>query len=175
MSFHSSGSRTLLDVGFTRLDEVTITAPDGVTGSRYVLRLPDAVAVVPVGDGMVTLIEQYRAPHDVTLLEIPAGMLDVEGEAPEDAAIRELKEEVGLTATTLTHLADVVTSPGVTDEVIAIFLGEGVGEVDRTPHGLEERFARVVTMPLDQAVAKALAGEIPDAKTVVGLLLASLR
>jgi ADP-ribose pyrophosphatase len=166
-------SRTLTDVGFTRLDELTVEAPDGTHATRYALRLPSAVAVVPIREGEVTLIEQYRAPHNQVILEIPAGMLDVAGEGAEETARRELEEEVGLTASSLTHLVDIATSPGVTDEIVSVYLAEGVEPATRRPHGIEERYATVVVMPLDEALGMVSTGRIADAKTVVGLLLAS--
>lgn len=171
--FRTTGSRVVADVGFTRLDEVTIEAPDGSTATRFVLRLSNAVAVVPLDGDDVVLIEQYRAPFDEPLLEIPAGVLDVEGEDPESAARRELEEEVGYRASELTHLTDLITSPGVTDEVISLYVATGIEPVDRRPEGPEERHARVVSMPLSTALDEVKAGRIRDAKSAIALWLAS--
>ncbi len=172
-SFHTTGSKTIADVGFARLDEVTIEAPDGTTALRYVLRLPNAVAVVPLYGADVVLIEQYRAPLGEAILEIPAGMLDIPGEDPIAAARRELEEEVGFSAGHLEHLTDIVTSPGTTDEVVSLYLAQGIQPVPRKPEGPEERHATVVTMPLAQAVEQVRIGRIKDAKSVVGILLAA--
>lgn len=170
-----TGSRTIADVGFTRLDEVTIEAPDGSTAVRYALRLANAVAVVPLDGADVILIEQYRSPIDRRLLEIPAGVLDVEGEGPEVAAARELEEEIGFTARSLLHLTDLITSPGVVDEVISIYLADGVHHADRKPEGPEERYADVHRMPLSEAIDLVHTGRIRDGKSIVGLLLAAGR
>ncbi len=75
--FRTTGTRNVADVGFTRLDEVTIEAPDGSTAIRFVLRMHQAVAVVPLDGDEVVLIEQYRTPFGESLLEIPAGVLDI--------------------------------------------------------------------------------------------------
>ena len=173
VSFHTTGSRSIVDVGFARLDEVTIEAPDGTRALRYVLRVPNAVAVVPLDGADVVLIEQYRAPLGEAILEIPAGTLDIPGEDPIAAARRELVEEVGFSAGHLEHLTDIVTSPGVTDEVMSLYLAQGIEPVPRMPEGPEERHATVVTMPLAQAVEQVRTGRIKDAKSVVGILLAA--
>ena len=164
---------TIADVGFARLEQVTIEAPDGSRAVRYVLRLPNAVAVVPLLGDDVVLIEQHRAPHGEAVLEIPAGMLDVAGEEPADAARRELVEEVGYVAEDLVYLTDIITSPGVTDEVISLYLATDLEPIERRPGGIEERHARVVTMALTEAVELIHGGVIRDAKSVIGLLLAA--
>ena len=174
-SFHTTGSKNIADVGFARLDEVTIQTPDGTQALRYVLRLSNAVAVVALDGADVVLIQQYRAPLGEAILEIPAGVLDIPGEDPIAAARRELVEEVGYSAEHLEHLTDIVTSPGVTDEVISLYLAEGIEPVVRKPEGLEERHATVVTMPLAQAVEQVRIGRIKDAKSVIGILLAARR
>ncbi len=172
-SFHTTGSKSIADVGFARLDEVTIQAPDGTQALRYVLRLSNAVAVVALDGADVVLIQQYRAPLGEAILEIPAGVLDIPGEDPIAAARRELVEEVGFSAGHLEHLTDIVTSPGTTDEVVSLYLAQGIEPVPRKPEGPEERHATVVTMPLAQAVEQVRIGHIKDAKSVVGILLAA--
>jgi ADP-ribose pyrophosphatase len=173
--FLETQSRTVADVGFTRLDELTIEAPDGSTATRYVLRLNNAVAVVPLDGADVILIEQYRAPIGEVLLEIPAGVLDVPGEEPAAAAARELEEEVGFTPLFLAHLTDIIPSPGVVDEVISIYIADGLHPVDRKPEGPEERYAEVRRMPLSEALDLVRTGRIRDGKSIIGLLLAASR
>jgi ADP-ribose pyrophosphatase len=170
-----TGSRTIADVGFTRLDEVTIEAPDGSTAIRYALRLADAVAVVPLDGDDVVLIEQYRAPIGERLLEIPAGVLDVPGEEPTATASRELEEEIGFRPLSLAHVIDLVMSPGVVDQVISIYVADGLEAMTRKPEGIEERYAEVHRMPLSEAIDLVRTGRIRDGKSIVGLLLAGQR
>ncbi len=173
--FRETESRTVAEVGFARLDELTIEAPDGSTATRYALRLANAVAVVPLDGEDVILIEQYRAPIGEVLLEIPAGMLDKPGEAPAAAAARELEEEIGFTPLSLVHLTDIIPSPGVVDEVISIYIADGLDQVDQKPEGPEERHAEVHRMPLSEALDLVRPGRIRDAKSIIGLLLAASR
>jgi ADP-ribose pyrophosphatase len=162
----------------------TFETPDGVRFERDVVRSPGAVATVPISydaadadrrQPLVTLIRQYRAPFDEFLLEIPAGMRDVEGEPDEVNARRELVEEVGLEPGAIEELTVSYQSPGMSDSAIAIFLATDCTPVERTPHGPEEQFAEVLTVPLTTAIDWILAGRIRNSSTVIGLLLAERR
>jgi 8-oxo-dGTP pyrophosphatase MutT (NUDIX family) len=157
-----------------RLDDVAM--PDGSVAQREVVEHLSAVAVVPVEpDGRVVLIRHYRHAVGTTLVEIPAGKLDVDGEAPEAAARRELLEEVGLDADTFEQLTCFYNSSGWTDETTTIYLA-GDARPGATPEGFvadgEEADLEIVRVPLADAVAMVHRGEINDAKTVIGLLLA---
>lgn len=173
--FRTGTTQTVADVGFVRLDEVQLTAPDDATATRYVLRMHDAVAVVALHGDEVVLIEQFRTPFGSTLLEIPAGVLDVDGEEPVDAVRRELEEEAGYTGGDVAHLIDLIMSPGVTDEVIGLYVAHDVEPSERRPTSPEEQHARIVTMPLTDALGAITDGRIRDAKTVVGLLMVAVR
>src|SRR5439155_2596660 len=145
-------------------------------GAREVVHHPGACAVVPfTAAGEVLLVRQLRESVREVLLEIPAGLLDVQGEDVAGCAARELMEETGHRAEHLTPLGVVYTSPGFTDERIALFRADAVPagpEADQAA-GLEVGI-EVVAMPLDQAMAAVRDGRIRDLKTVAGLLLASL-
>ncbi len=176
------------------VSEVMVEAPDGGVFSREIVRHPGAVAVVAVspasvatvvdgqpGDILATddpaaldvfLVRQFRAAFGGEVLEIPAGTLDVEGETPEAAAYRELEEEVGQVAGGMERLGEIYNSPGICDERTFVFLATGLSQGARAGDGPEERYMSVVRMPVAQAVERCLAGEIHDAQTVVGLLLA---
>jgi ADP-ribose pyrophosphatase len=170
--FRHDGDEAIHDSARWRLVESRHTDPDGEAFTREVVRHPGAVAVVPLhDDGTVTLVRQYRAALHVDLLEIPAGLRDVEGEPLERTAARELAEEVGLRAEQLVHLADFVNSAGFTDERTTIYLGLGLAEVDQDRQGLEEQHMAVERLHLDDVPALVAAGDLVDAKTVIGLLL----
>jgi 8-oxo-dGTP pyrophosphatase MutT (NUDIX family) len=141
-----------------------------VGGEYEVIRKHDAVAVVPVTpSGDVLLVRQFRPPVRTDLLEIPAGLLDVDGEDALTCATRELAEETGYRHTEIAFLGGVYLSPGFTDEYIHIFWARTTDE----PEGAAEPGITVVRMPLGEAVAAARAGRIRNATTALGLLLAA--
>lgn len=174
--FETVDSRVVHD-GWSTVRVDTIRMPDGGETDREVVEHVSAVAVVPVfADGTVGLLRQYRHPVGQYLLEIPAGILDVEGEAEAEAAQRELAEEMGLRAGRLEHLTTFENSAGWSTERTIVFLGRDLAEAD-PPEGFEreheEADMEVVRLPLDAAVDGVSRGEITDAKTVIGLLLAA--
>lgn len=131
-----------------------------------------AVAVLAVDEqDRVLLIRQYRHPVGHSLWEIPAGLLDLDGEAPHVAAARELAEETGYEPQQLTTLVDLRPSPGGNDEVIRVYLATGVrasqGEFERTD---EEAELVSCWVPLSEAVAAVLEGRLTNATTVSALL-----
>ncbi len=154
----------------------TVETPSGGTSVREWIRHPGAAAVVPLFDnGDTLLVRQFRYPPRRTFLEVPAGKLDRSGlegacEDPAVAARRELAEETGLTAETLTPLGPLYPCIGYSDEVIHFFLAEGLTE-GKTNLG-EGEHAIPVRMPFADAVAQARRGEIADMKTAMGLVLA---
>ncbi|MEN9823525.1 MAG: putative ADP-ribose pyrophosphatase [Actinomycetota bacterium] len=155
-------------------------APDGERFTRDIVRSPGAVAAVPVrsdanGTPHVVLVRQYRAPFDSAVVEVPAGMRDIPDEPTELTAERELVEEVGLRPGRLEHLVDFFPSVGMTDAVLAVYLATDLEDVGRETHGPEEAHMDVIEVPLTEAVAMIERGEIHDAKTIIGLLLAERR
>lgn len=178
-----SGSPT----GFRRVSEEAIwqgevislataafVAPDGSGFSREVVHHPGAVSVVPVlADGRtVVVVRQYRAALDRQLLEIPAGKRDVAGEAPEVTAGRELAEEVGLRAGRLSKLAEFYNSAGFCDEHSIVYLATDLSECATTACGVEEQHMSIEHLNLHDVPALIAGGELVDAKTIIGLLLA---
>jgi ADP-ribose pyrophosphatase len=151
----------------------TFEAPDGETFTREFLRHTGAVAVVPVVDGEVVLVRQFRAAVGRDLLEIPAGLLDIEGEDREAAAARELEEEAGLRLTgPLVHLVDYFPSAGMADHQVWIYLATATEACDARPQGVEEQGMTIERVPLADVDRLIAAGEVSDGKTIVGLLLA---
>ncbi|MGB9359621.1 MAG: NUDIX hydrolase [Acidimicrobiia bacterium] len=173
--FRTIGSRTVAEEAFLHITRATIATPTGDIVKRVVVNHPGAVAVVPILEGDVFLIDQYRAPIGRNLLEIPAGKLDVPGEDRREAAKRELEEEVGFTPGRLDHLTDLLTTPGFCDEVITIYRAIDLEAVPVNPIGAEEEHATIIRIPLADAVDRVRDGVITDAKTVAGLLLAADR
>jgi 8-oxo-dGTP pyrophosphatase MutT (NUDIX family) len=172
--FAVSGSDTL-HVGRVlalRLDQVVM--PGGRSAVREIVEHPGAVAILPLhDDASVVMIDQYRHAVGRRMRELPAGLLDAQGEDPVTTARRELSEEVGCTARDWSVLVDVVPSPGFSDEAVRVFLARGLAEVGR-PAGPDDEEAdlSVVRLSLADAVCQVLAGEIVNASTVAGLLAA---
>ena len=191
--FSVVASRRVFDgvVASVRIDEVVM--PGGGTAQREVVEHGAAVAVVALdsarpadasfptpgaadapaaSDDMIILIEQYRHPLHRRLWELPAGLLDVEGEPAQHAAARELTEETGYSAARWSVLLDVATSPGFTEETVRIYLATDLTEVGRPDSEHEEADLRVVRVPLSVAVDAALAGRIVNVMAVAGILAA---
>ncbi len=148
-----------------------VTLPNGEQAEFDVVRHPGGSAVVALDDrGQVCLLRQYRHVAGDWLWELPGGKHDA-GEPPESTARRELAEEAGVDAEDWAGLGTVVSSPGVFTEVVHLYLARGLSPaVAAREHG--ELF-ETHWVPLDEAVARALSGEISDGKTVIGLLRAA--
>ena len=144
---------------------------------RDYIEHPGAVAVLPMNDdGEVLLIKQYRHPVGMDLWEIPAGLLDVEGEDFVVGAGRELAEEADLIASDWNVLVDFFNSPGSSSEAIRIYLARGLTEVPH--HELhvrtdEEAEIELHWIPLEDAVAAVLEGHLHNPSAVVGILAAA--
>ena len=150
-----------------------VAMPGGTSSQRDVVVHPGAVGVVALRGDEVLLVNQYRHPVRRRLDELPAGLLDVDGEDPLAAAQRELVEEAGLTAATWHVLVDALTSPGMTDEAIRLYLARDVTVVDRDVQEHEELEMTSVWIPLDDAVQRVLAGALENAMACLGVLAAS--
>lgn len=158
-------------------DEITLEGDDAVLRREYIAH-PGAVAIVPLREGEtgpeVLLLSQYRHPVSAVLWEIPAGLLDKEGEDPLLAAKRELAEEAGLEAATWHVLVDVFSSPGCLSESLRIFLARDLSESDldyvRTE---EEAGMEYKWVPLSDAVKLIHSGAIHNTTAITGLFSAA--
>ena len=148
-----------------------VTMPGETSSQRDVVVHPGAVGVVALDDrGRILLVTQYRHPVGRRLEELPAGLLDVAGEPALVAAQRELAEEAGVAADTWHVLVDVLTSPGMTDEAVRIFLARDVRAVARDAQQHEEAELTSAWVDLDEVVRRVLAGELENAMCAVGVL-----
>lgn len=152
-----------------------VRMPDGEAAPRDVVRHPGAVGVVAVDDDLrVLLIKQYRHALRAAIWEVPAGINDVDGEAPERTAARELHEETGWAAGTLTHLLTAHSSPGCSDERYEVFLGRDLREAADRPDVTGEELDLVVRwVPLAEAVEWVMDGRITNGMCVAGVLAAA--
>lgn len=150
----------------------TFEGPGGLLFDRDIVHHPGAVSVVPVTDsGEVLLVRQFRAALGTDLLEIVAGKRDVSDEPLEETAQRELAEEVGMRAGRLDPLVSIAQSPGFCDEINHLFLATDLAPVERDHQGIEEQHMSVEAVPLEQVRELIAAGELCDAKSLVGLLM----
>ena len=159
-----------------RQDE--LHAPDdAATFPRLVLEHPGAVIVLAVDDRRrAYCLWQYRHPAQRRFVELPAGLLDADGESPEDTARRELREEAGLEAAEWTPLGSTWSSPGISSEEMHFFLARGLRDVDddfeRTHEEAEMTGDWVPVADLRTAV---LDGRVGDGPLVQALLLADAK
>ena len=143
------------------------------TYQRETVHHPGSAVIVPVfADGTLALVRQYRHPAVRYLLEIPAGTLN-HGEDPEAGAARELEEELGCTAARLEKLSEFFVTPGFCEEKMWLYLAT---ELTETEQRLEDdEIIEVVRIPFSQALSMITTGEIEDAKTIIGIMLAAPR
>jgi 8-oxo-dGTP pyrophosphatase MutT (NUDIX family) len=150
-------------------------APDGERLERELVHHQGAVSVVPLIGDEVVLVRQYRPALDCELLEIPAGLRDVEGEPPEQTAARELAEEIAMYPGHLEHLCSFFNAAGFSDEKIDIYLATDLTPAPQQTQSAEEAHMTVERVRLDDVPALIASGEMCDAKSIIGLLLARQR
>lgn len=146
-----------------------VILPDGQKAVREYVKHIGAVAVLPLtAEHEVICVRQYRYAHRCLLTEIPAGKLDSKTEDHREAALRELREETGARCQSLTYLGVYRSTPAILDEVVDLYLAEGLtfGETDPD----EDEFLEVERIPLDVLVERVMQGEITDGKTQVAVL-----
>jgi 8-oxo-dGDP phosphatase len=170
-------SETVFEGGVITLRRDTVAMPGGGTGVREVVEHPGAVAVVAVDEaGRVVLLRQYRHPVTAHLWELPAGLRDADGEPPLETAKRELAEEARLAADRWSLLTTTYSSPGFCDELVLVYLAEGLSDADH-PEGFtaehEELDMTIERVPLEEAVQRIFDGDIRNSAAVVGLLAAA--
>ncbi len=172
--FRFIAERERFENSFFKLVTGTFTDPAGFTFERDFIRHPGAVVIVPLEDDRehVLMVKQYRASVDQIILELPAGKLDVEGEALPEAARRELGEEVGKAAQRVSEIGHFYNSPGFTDERTTCFLAEGLTEIGRDSHGIEEEHMTIESIALGDVWRLAKAGALIDAKTLLAIAFA---
>jgi len=152
-------------IGGVRVD--TFRYDDGEQAKREIVSHPGAVTVLPFDGERIWLVRQPREPvGEQSLLELPAGKLDREGEALERTARRELAEEIGKGARSWKHLVSFYNSPGILAEENHLFLAEDL--YDESLEAEENERIEIVALPIDRLDETILG--VRDAKTLIGLL-----
>jgi ADP-ribose pyrophosphatase len=153
-----------------RQDEVEL--PNGkIIDDYFVIIKPDVALILPITSNQeVVFVRQYRHGVQEILLELPAGTFDPSTESPETAAIRELKEETGYTATKVTKLATLYDNPVKDTNKLHLFIAENVIESGQQELDVTEEI-EVVLMPLTSIMAKITTGEICVSGSISAIFL----
>lgn len=166
-------SEEIYDGAILHVYKDTVTLPNGRQAGREVIRHVGAVAVVPItDDGKVIVERQYRYPLDMVITEIPAGKLDGKEEDRLSAAMRELKEETGITADEWTEIGLYYPAAAYTDEKITIYAAKGLHFGEQKLD--DDEFLNVEAVPLKELLEDVMAGKITDGKTQVAILKAAM-
>ena len=169
LSMESIERQLLSQHGRTRVERVSWTDGAGGAYERQLIRVPDAVLIVPVAaEDRLLLIRNARIAAGEAIWEFPAGGLE-DDEPLHAAAARELEEEAGVVAGSLVEIGSFYTSPGLSDEVITVFRASDL--VERSQR--LESYEQIVVESLDRSevLAKIATGEIRDGKTIAALML----
>lgn len=142
-----------------------VELPNGKTSNREIVKHPGAVAVIAVtNDKKIILVEQFRKALERSIIEIPAGKIEI-GEAPEITALRELEEETGYTTDNLQYIQSFSTSPGFADEIIHLYFADNIVKMEQ-PVGLDEdEFVELLHVSLTEMEEMVKKQQIYDAKT----------
>jgi 8-oxo-dGDP phosphatase len=173
-TFETTSSETLHTGKIFALRKDQVRMPGGKLVTREVVEHFGAVGVVAIDDeGRIPMVYQYRHPFGRRLWELPAGLLDVNGEAAHLTAARELREEAGLQADTWQVLVDLDSTPGFSDESVRVYLATGLTQVDRPEAHDEEADMTLHWYPMAEAVRLVFSGEIVNSIAVSGILAAN--
>lgn len=157
-----------------RLVSEDVELPTAGVVRREFVEHPGAVGIVALNDlDQIAMVHQYRHPVRQKLWELPAGLLDIEGEPPWEAARRELAEETDLVADRWHTLVDWYNSPGGMDEAVRVYLARGISDSGVRHERVDEELGMVTAwFDLDVAHAAVLSGRIHNPGSVVGILAA---
>lgn len=165
-------TRTLLNAGFFRVDEITVRLDDGAEHKRQIVVHPGAAVILPLLDAeRVVLIGNVREAVGRELLELPAGKVD-SGEEPARCARRELEEETGYRAGRIAELCEFYPSPGILTEKLYAFVAEDLTQVGQKLEA-GERITPII-MTLDEAMSLVRERRIEDGKTLIVLMMYDL-
>jgi len=150
-----------------KTDEIQLSS--GKTTTHDIVDHPGAVAIVPIlDDGRILLVKQYRYTTGKELLEIPAGTLE-KGEAPDNCARRELKEETGYTAGSMKKILAMYMAPGYSNEVIHLYFATALKAGES--HAEEDEDISLEVYSADELLEGIEKNTIEDAKTIAGVLI----
>lgn len=153
-----------------QIEKVEIRLPDGKTRFFDLVVHSGAVTLVPVDDrGNIWFVRQYRIGSSSELLELPAGTLDP-NEDPLVCANREIREEIGMAAESMTKLGEMYLAPGYSTEFMHIYMAKGLIHDPLDPDA--DEFLQTEIIPIPRVYEMAERGEIHDSKSLAALMLA---
>lgn len=160
------GTKPIFSGKIISLEVEEVRLPDGKTATREIVRHPGAVAVLALHEDKLIVVEQYRKPLGRSQVEIPAGKLEP-GEDPAEAAKRELEEETGYACESVRLLTSFYTSPGFADELLHLYVAEGLTPGEAKPD--EDEFLHAEAISFDTAKRYMAEQRISDAKTIAAV------
>ena len=165
-------TKTLFEGMIVKVRRDAVKLQNGHKAQREVVEHPGGVGIVPVTkDNKVIMVRQYRYPMEEELLEIPAGKLCA-GEDPLECAVRELSEETGCTAGKMIDMGATYPSPGFCKETLYLYLALDLQQGEM--HLDENELLSVEEISIDELIDKIMANELPDAKSIIGILKAKI-
>lgn len=152
-----------------------VEMPNGNVSKREIIKHPGAVAILALtDDDKIVMVEQYRKALEKTIIEIPAGKLE-HGEDPETCAKRELEEETGYACKKMEWLISFYTSPGFADEIVHLYIAEGLEKKENAASLDEDEFVNLMEITLEEAQAYLKEQRIYDAKTAYAVQFLQLQ
>lgn len=163
-------SEDIYEGRIVKLRVETVELPNRMYAKREIVDHARGVGILALKDPQtMIMVRQFRVAVKETLLEIPAGLVDP-GESPQEAAQRELQEEIGKKAGKLTYLLDSYASPGFSTEKLSLFLAEDLEDSKLSLDATE--FLHVEEYPIQTLYQKVRNFEIMDAKSIIAILYA---
>ena len=162
-------SEKIYDGKIVNLRIDTVELPDKKYSKREIVEHPGSVAIIALTeDNEILLVEQYRKSVERTVLEIPAGKIEID-EEPSETAKRELEEETGYKADDIEYLLECYSSPGFTDERIYLFFAKDVKKIS-DEIGVDNEKLSLIKVEYNEFLKQIKRGQIMDSKTILGLL-----
>lgn len=150
----------------------TVELPNKKYSKREIVEHAGSVAIIPmISDDSLVLVRQYRKAVEDFLLEVPAGRLEL-NEEPRETAIRELKEETGLSTKKLEYISEFYASPGYCNEKIYLFLAKDLFEDKEFIQDRDEEYIEKEIYTFDQLLSMIKKGDIVDCKTIIAIYTA---
>lgn len=169
MTFTTITSTTIYQGKVFDLHQDEVRMPNGNLARLDIIQHPPSVTLLPVDEqNQIWFIRQYRHAAGGEIFELPAGVVE-KGEDPQACAEREIREEIGMSASSFLMIGEFFLVPGYSSEYMYIYLAQGL-EVDPLP-GDEDEFISIERIPVETAFKMVEDGEIRDAKTIAALLL----